>query len=190
MFFFLQHACDWLHLFLCPAECKDVNTVAYCPLVLRFKFCSRAYFRQMCCKTCQGHWPPSLSLSHTLYVSLSLLPSFSSLSALPSSCMAKTAHAQHSAWGVLLTTDRLTSSREKVRKKWEREREREMKRKRERKFVLLSFSSSDQLLWHCCCEFQSAQKTSVSVSFALPWGAFAHHCHTDKCLRELSQLYC
>uniref|UniRef100_A0A8B9JGB3 ADAM metallopeptidase with thrombospondin type 1 motif, 10 n=1 Tax=Astyanax mexicanus TaxID=7994 RepID=A0A8B9JGB3_ASTMX len=38
-----------------PEECKDVNTVAYCPLVLRFKFCSRAYFRQMCCKTCQGH---------------------------------------------------------------------------------------------------------------------------------------
>lgn len=38
-------------------ECKDVNKVAYCPLVLKFKFCSRAYFRQMCCKTCQGHWP-------------------------------------------------------------------------------------------------------------------------------------
>ncbi|KAM3875996.1 A disintegrin and metalloproteinase with thrombospondin motifs 10 [Diretmus argenteus] len=38
-----------------PEECKDVNTVAYCPLVLRFKFCSRPYFRQMCCKTCQGH---------------------------------------------------------------------------------------------------------------------------------------
>ncbi|XP_037548481.1 A disintegrin and metalloproteinase with thrombospondin motifs 6 [Nematolebias whitei] len=35
-------------------ECKDVNKVAYCPLVLKFKFCSRAYFRQMCCKTCQG----------------------------------------------------------------------------------------------------------------------------------------
>lgn len=43
----------------CPhsLECKDVNKVAYCPLVLKFKFCSRAYFRQMCCKTCQGHWP-------------------------------------------------------------------------------------------------------------------------------------
>ncbi|XP_064186122.1 A disintegrin and metalloproteinase with thrombospondin motifs 10 [Anguilla rostrata] len=38
-----------------PEECKDVNTVAYCPLVVRFKFCSRPYFRQMCCKTCQGH---------------------------------------------------------------------------------------------------------------------------------------
>ncbi|XP_062308696.1 A disintegrin and metalloproteinase with thrombospondin motifs 10 [Osmerus eperlanus] len=38
-----------------PEECKDVNTVAYCPLVLRFKFCNRQYFRQMCCKTCQGH---------------------------------------------------------------------------------------------------------------------------------------
>ncbi|KAM6903075.1 LOW QUALITY PROTEIN: A disintegrin and metalloproteinase with thrombospondin motifs 6 [Xenentodon cancila] len=36
-------------------ECKDVNKVAYCPLVLKFKFCSRAYFRQICCKTCQGH---------------------------------------------------------------------------------------------------------------------------------------
>lgn len=41
--------------FLPPsAECKDVNKVAYCPLVLKFQFCSRAYFRQMCCKTCQG----------------------------------------------------------------------------------------------------------------------------------------
>uniref|UniRef100_H3AJS8 ADAM metallopeptidase with thrombospondin type 1 motif 10 n=1 Tax=Latimeria chalumnae TaxID=7897 RepID=H3AJS8_LATCH len=38
-----------------PTECKDVNKVAYCPLVLKFKFCSRPYFRQMCCKTCQGH---------------------------------------------------------------------------------------------------------------------------------------
>uniref|UniRef100_A0A8C3KII7 ADAM metallopeptidase with thrombospondin type 1 motif 10 n=1 Tax=Calidris pygmaea TaxID=425635 RepID=A0A8C3KII7_9CHAR len=38
-----------------PEECKDVNKVAYCPLVLKFKFCSRTYFRQMCCKTCQGH---------------------------------------------------------------------------------------------------------------------------------------
>ncbi|XP_039725970.1 A disintegrin and metalloproteinase with thrombospondin motifs 6 isoform X9 [Pteropus medius] len=35
-------------------ECKDVNKVAYCPLVQKFNFCSRAYFRQMCCKTCQG----------------------------------------------------------------------------------------------------------------------------------------
>lgn len=42
-------------IFFLLAECKDVNTVAYCPLVLRFKFCSRPYFRQMCCKTCQGH---------------------------------------------------------------------------------------------------------------------------------------
>ncbi|XP_048469866.1 A disintegrin and metalloproteinase with thrombospondin motifs 6-like [Rhincodon typus] len=38
-----------------PEECRDVNKVAYCPLVLKFKFCSRPYFRQMCCKTCQGH---------------------------------------------------------------------------------------------------------------------------------------
>ncbi|XP_004865486.1 A disintegrin and metalloproteinase with thrombospondin motifs 10 isoform X2 [Heterocephalus glaber] len=37
-----------------PEECKDVNKVAYCPLVLKFQFCSRSYFRQMCCKTCQG----------------------------------------------------------------------------------------------------------------------------------------
>lgn len=37
-----------------PPECKDVNKVAYCPLVLKFQFCSRAYFRQMCCKTCHG----------------------------------------------------------------------------------------------------------------------------------------
>ncbi|XP_013921399.1 PREDICTED: A disintegrin and metalloproteinase with thrombospondin motifs 10-like [Thamnophis sirtalis] len=36
-------------------QCKDVNKVAYCPLVLKAKFCSRSYFRQMCCKTCQGH---------------------------------------------------------------------------------------------------------------------------------------
>ncbi|XP_013409605.1 A disintegrin and metalloproteinase with thrombospondin motifs 6 [Lingula anatina] len=33
-------------------ECKDVKKVAYCPLVLKFRFCDRAYFRQMCCKTC------------------------------------------------------------------------------------------------------------------------------------------
>uniref|UniRef100_A0A8C4PZL5 ADAM metallopeptidase with thrombospondin type 1 motif, 6 n=1 Tax=Eptatretus burgeri TaxID=7764 RepID=A0A8C4PZL5_EPTBU len=39
----------------CDGPSKDVNKVAYCPLVLKFKFCSRAYFRQMCCKTCQGH---------------------------------------------------------------------------------------------------------------------------------------
>ncbi|XP_038596101.1 A disintegrin and metalloproteinase with thrombospondin motifs 10 [Tachyglossus aculeatus] len=37
-----------------PEECRDVNKVAYCPLVLKFKFCSRSYFRQMCCKTCLG----------------------------------------------------------------------------------------------------------------------------------------
>lgn len=37
-------------------ECKDVSKVAYCPLVLKFDFCSRAYFRQICCYTCQGHW--------------------------------------------------------------------------------------------------------------------------------------
>ncbi|XP_068265463.1 ciliary microtubule associated protein 1A-like [Nyctibius grandis] len=38
-----------------PEECKDVNKVAYCLLVLKFKFCSWTYFPQMCCKTCQGH---------------------------------------------------------------------------------------------------------------------------------------
>ena len=46
---------SFIILLVSNAECKDVNTVAYCPLVLRFKFCSRPYFRQMCCKTCQGH---------------------------------------------------------------------------------------------------------------------------------------
>ncbi|XP_029466796.1 A disintegrin and metalloproteinase with thrombospondin motifs 10 isoform X2 [Rhinatrema bivittatum] len=40
-----------------PDECKDKNKVAYCPLVLKFKFCSRPYFRQMCCKTCQRNVP-------------------------------------------------------------------------------------------------------------------------------------
>uniref|UniRef100_A0A8C4QSZ4 ADAM metallopeptidase with thrombospondin type 1 motif, 10 n=1 Tax=Eptatretus burgeri TaxID=7764 RepID=A0A8C4QSZ4_EPTBU len=35
-------------------ECRDINKVAYCPLVLKFRFCSRAYFRQICCKSCQG----------------------------------------------------------------------------------------------------------------------------------------
>lgn len=45
----------YLFSFFLSPECKDVNKVAYCPLVLKFKFCSRAYFRQMCCKTCQGH---------------------------------------------------------------------------------------------------------------------------------------
>ncbi|EPQ02558.1 A disintegrin and metalloproteinase with thrombospondin motifs 6 [Myotis brandtii] len=35
-------------------ECKDVSKVAYCPLVYKFQFCNRAYFRQICCKTCQG----------------------------------------------------------------------------------------------------------------------------------------
>ncbi|KAK2151593.1 hypothetical protein LSH36_358g02030 [Paralvinella palmiformis] len=33
-------------------ECRDDNKVAYCPLVLKFKFCHRSYFYQMCCKTC------------------------------------------------------------------------------------------------------------------------------------------
>ncbi|XP_077980914.1 A disintegrin and metalloproteinase with thrombospondin motifs 6-like [Glandiceps talaboti] len=33
-------------------ECEDANQVTYCPLVLRFKFCNRDYFKQMCCKSC------------------------------------------------------------------------------------------------------------------------------------------
>ncbi|XP_056434955.1 A disintegrin and metalloproteinase with thrombospondin motifs 6 [Gadus chalcogrammus] len=50
-----ESKCDAATPILIGDECKDVNKVAYCPLVLKFKFCSRAYFRQMCCKTCQGH---------------------------------------------------------------------------------------------------------------------------------------
>lgn len=53
---FPKHLLPLTRLFFFSTECKDVNKVAYCPLVLKFKFCSRAYFRQMCCKTCQGHW--------------------------------------------------------------------------------------------------------------------------------------
>lgn len=34
------------------SECVDTYSVAYCPLVLRFKFCNREYFRNICCKTC------------------------------------------------------------------------------------------------------------------------------------------
>lgn len=164
--------CMWLTvLFLCPAECKDVNTVAYCPLVLRFKFCSRAYFRQMCCKTCQGHWPPSLSLSVSLSFSLALI--FSSL--LPTVSL----HGQNrpcsafhwrSAVNHWQTDIIVGESTEEMRA-----RERREKKERERMSVLLSFSPSDQMLWHCCCEYQSAQKTSVSVSFALPRGAFDHY---------------
>lgn len=33
--------------------CVDINKVAYCPLVHKFNFCNRAYFRKMCCKTCR-----------------------------------------------------------------------------------------------------------------------------------------
>lgn len=56
------------------------------------------------------------------YVSLSLTLVFF-LSALPSSCMAKTAHAQHSTGGAQSTTCRLTSLREKAWGKEEKERE-------------------------------------------------------------------
>ena len=34
------------------SDCKDVNKISYCPLVKRFRFCDREYFRKMCCKTC------------------------------------------------------------------------------------------------------------------------------------------
>ncbi|ELU06437.1 hypothetical protein CAPTEDRAFT_141382, partial [Capitella teleta] len=47
---FLLLVCSIL---LClTSDCEDVSKVAYCPLVLKFKFCSRPYFRQMCCKSC------------------------------------------------------------------------------------------------------------------------------------------
>ena len=36
------------------AKCEDINKVAYCPLVKKFNFCERPYFRKMCCKTCRG----------------------------------------------------------------------------------------------------------------------------------------
>ena len=49
--FLLSTECN-VPLFLISTECKDINKVQYCPLVLKFRFCSRAYFRQMCCKTC------------------------------------------------------------------------------------------------------------------------------------------
>ncbi|WAR22939.1 ATS6-like protein [Mya arenaria] len=34
-------------------ECVDNYNFAYCPLVLKFRFCDREYFLKMCCKTCQ-----------------------------------------------------------------------------------------------------------------------------------------
>lgn len=34
--------------------CEDINKVAYCPLVKKFNFCERPYFRKMCCRTCRG----------------------------------------------------------------------------------------------------------------------------------------
>ena len=37
-----------------PEICEDKNKVAYCPLVKKFNFCERPYFRKMCCKTCKG----------------------------------------------------------------------------------------------------------------------------------------
>ncbi|XP_060554009.1 A disintegrin and metalloproteinase with thrombospondin motifs 6-like [Ruditapes philippinarum] len=33
-------------------ECIDNYNFAYCPLVLKFRFCDREYFLKMCCKTC------------------------------------------------------------------------------------------------------------------------------------------
>ncbi|XP_002127703.3 A disintegrin and metalloproteinase with thrombospondin motifs 6 [Ciona intestinalis] len=33
-------------------RCIDDPTVAYCPLVLQFHYCNRAYFRKACCATC------------------------------------------------------------------------------------------------------------------------------------------
>ncbi|XP_076815322.1 A disintegrin and metalloproteinase with thrombospondin motifs 6-like isoform X1 [Clavelina lepadiformis] len=34
--------------------CEDDPKVDYCRLVLKYKFCHRAYFRKMCCGTCSG----------------------------------------------------------------------------------------------------------------------------------------
>lgn len=34
-------------------ECVDKYHVAYCPLVVQSRFCSRKYFRRLCCRTCQ-----------------------------------------------------------------------------------------------------------------------------------------
>ncbi|XP_050400756.1 A disintegrin and metalloproteinase with thrombospondin motifs 6 [Patella vulgata] len=36
-------------------ECVDKYKVAYCPLVLKFRFCNREYFQKMCCLTCLKH---------------------------------------------------------------------------------------------------------------------------------------
>ncbi|XP_014668657.1 PREDICTED: A disintegrin and metalloproteinase with thrombospondin motifs 6-like [Priapulus caudatus] len=36
-------------------ECVDVTSVPYCPLVVKYKFCDRDYFRQLCCKTCEDN---------------------------------------------------------------------------------------------------------------------------------------
>lgn len=66
-----KKGCYWPNLFrnwskcLVLTECKDVNKVAYCPLVLQFQFCSRPYFRQLCCKTCTeaGQWRLSTETS-------------------------------------------------------------------------------------------------------------------------------
>ena len=33
-------------------ECRDVDKVDYCHLVLKFQFCGRAYLHKMCCQTC------------------------------------------------------------------------------------------------------------------------------------------
>lgn len=34
-------------------ECQDLNDPGYCQLVVKFKFCDRSYFNQICCQTCK-----------------------------------------------------------------------------------------------------------------------------------------
>ncbi|KAK2173582.1 hypothetical protein NP493_866g01061 [Ridgeia piscesae] len=48
----MTRACQGQCLRRKAEECRDVAKVTYCPLVLKFNFCKRPYFRQMCCKTC------------------------------------------------------------------------------------------------------------------------------------------
>ncbi|KAH3741891.1 hypothetical protein DPMN_048621 [Dreissena polymorpha] len=44
---------DILSKYFSISECVDNYNFAYCPLVLKFRFCDREYFLKMCCKTCQ-----------------------------------------------------------------------------------------------------------------------------------------
>lgn len=173
--FFLM--CMWLTvLFLCPAECKDVNTVAYCPLVLRFKFCSRAYFRQMCCKTCQGHWPPSLSL--TLYVSLALI--FSSLIFLHGQNRPCSAFHWRSAVNHWQTDIIVGESLEEMRA---RERRVKKERERERECLCCSLSLPPTRCFGTAAVNTSLPRRHLSVFlllFHVVLSVITYH--TEKCL--------